>query len=192
MTPGGWAVLAALAVAAPPSLHPQAVAWPAGPVVRGTLSFDGRSSLGDFTGSTTSVQGAMTGGATLAAVRGHVEAPVASLRTGNDRRDRDLLKTMDAAVYPHIRFELEGVTPEWERGDSASVWLEGRFVIHGVARAERVRALVTRVPGGLAVRADLPMNLHDYRVDRLRRFLVFRMEPDITVHVDLVFAPTGS
>jgi polyisoprenoid-binding protein YceI len=76
----------------------------------------------------------MTGGAALTDVRGWVEAPVRTLVTGNDRRDRDLVKTMDAAQYPNIRFELEGVSVDWERGDSAGVLLEGKFVIHGVSR----------------------------------------------------------
>ena len=64
----------------------------------------------------------MTGGPTLAQVRGWVESPVSTLKTGNDRRDRDLLKTMDADIFPTILFELTGVTPEWERGDSAAAW----------------------------------------------------------------------
>jgi hypothetical protein len=31
------------------------------------------------------------------------------------------------------------------------------------------------------------MNLHDYKIDRLTRFLVFKMDPDIVVHVDVLF-----
>ena len=77
----------------------------------------------------------MTAGAAITDVRGWVEAPVKTLKTGNDRRDRDLVKTMDAEIYPNIRFELGGVTVEWERGDSAGVVLDGNFVIHGITRA---------------------------------------------------------
>ena len=42
--------------------------WPDAEVSRGTLSFDGKSTLGDFTGTTTTLRGQMTGGATLAQV----------------------------------------------------------------------------------------------------------------------------
>lgn len=94
---------------------------------------------------------------------------------------------MEADIYPNIRFQLEGVQPQWERGDSASVILTGRFFIHGVAREERIPATVTRSPGGTRVTATLPMNLHDYKVDALTRFLILKMHPDIVVHVDLVF-----
>jgi polyisoprenoid-binding protein YceI len=169
-----------------------AQSWPDAEVLRGSLSFDGKSTLGDFTGSTGSIRGQMTGAADLTLVRGWVEAPVNSLKTGNDRRDRDLLKTMEAAIYPNIRFELTGVTPEWQRGDSAGVLLRGNFVIHGVTRPESVAATVTRTPEGIQVRsAPVPMDLHDYGIDKLTRFLVFKMKRDIVVHIEVLFQSSG-
>ena len=162
--------------------------WPDAEVTRGTLSFDGKSTLGDFTGTTTTLRGQMTGGATLAEVRGWVESPVSTLKTGNDRRDRDLVKTMDAEIFPSIRFELTGVTPEWERGDSAGVVLAGNFVIHGVTRAERIPATVVRSAEGIRVQASrIPMDLHDYKIEKLTRFLVFKMNRDIVLHLDITF-----
>lgn len=161
--------------------------WPSADVRRATLSFDGKSSLGDFTGTTAEVRGQMTGGATLADVRGWMEAPVKTLKTGNDRRDRDLVKTMEADIYPNIRFELEGVTVDWERGDTTGVTLAGKFVLHGVSRAEQVKATVVRNGEGIHLTATQPVNLHDYKIDKLTRFLVLKMQPDIVVHVDVVF-----
>lgn len=177
-------MLALLLHAVPAPAQPS---WPEADLRLGTLSFDGKSTLGDFTGTTATVRGRMTGGAALADVRGWVEAPVNTLKTGNDRRDRDLVKTMEAAIYPNIRFQLEGVTVEWQRGDSASVSLEGDFFIHGVTRRERFPALVARSGDSLRVTASLPMNLHDYKVDKLTRFLVFKMNPRILVHIDVTF-----
>lgn len=181
------AVILLLALHSPGSGVAQ-LSWPDADVLRGTLSFDGKSTLGDFTGTTGTVRGRMTGGPTLAQVRGWVEAPVNSLKTGNDRRDRDLRKTMEADVFPVIRFELTGVTPEWERGDSAGVVLDGNFVIHGVTRAERIKATVSRSAEGIHVSAaQIPMDLHDYKIDKLTRFLVFKMRRDIVVHIDVTF-----
>lgn len=86
------------------------LAVPAGTVREGTLSFDGRATAGAFTGTTRAVTGEMTGGGGLSDVRGWVEAPVNTLKTGNNRRDRDLNKSMESEKYPTIRFELTGVT----------------------------------------------------------------------------------
>jgi len=151
------------------------------------LSFDGKSTLGDFTGVTTTVRGELRGGARLTEVRGWVEAPVPTLKTGNDRRDRDLVKTMEAAIYPTIRYQLEDVSVEWERGDSAGVVLQGDFFIHGVQRREKINATVARSGDSVRVTARLPMNLHDYKIDKLTRFLVFKMNPAIVVHIDVTF-----
>ena len=181
------AVILLVALYSPGSVMAQR-SWPDADVLRGTLSFDGKSTLGDFTGTTGVVRGRMTGGATLAQVHGWVEAPVNTLKTGNDRRDRDLVKTMEAAVFPVIRYELSGVTTEWERGDSAGVVLEGSFVIHGVTRAERVKAVVSRSAEVIHLTAsDVPMDLHDYKIEKLTRFLVFKMKKDIVVHIDVTF-----
>jgi polyisoprenoid-binding protein YceI len=54
----------------------------------GRLSFDGHATPGDFTGTTTTVTGEMTGGESLAAVRGWVESPVKTLDTDNGKRDK--------------------------------------------------------------------------------------------------------
>lgn len=160
--------------------------WPDAPVRSGRLSFDGKSTLGDFTGITDSVRGQMIGGL-LRDVRGWVEAPVRTLKTGNNRRDRDLVKTMEADIYPTIRFVLEGVEPPPQESDSMTVQLSGHFFIHGVSRAERFPALVRRTEAGTRVTASFPMNLKDYQITGLTRFLVLKMNPDIVVHVDVNF-----
>src|SRR5436190_2102915 len=65
----------------------------------GTLSFDGHGTPGDFVGTTSTLSGEMTGGDSLVAVRGWVEAPVKTLTTGNGRRDRDLNKSLESDKY---------------------------------------------------------------------------------------------
>ena len=115
MTRRWWPAVAGAAVALCATGAPAAAQLdghlPEARVVSGTLSFDGYATVGDFTGTTADVTGEMSGGA-LAEVRGWVEAPVKSLKTGNGRRDRDLNKSMESDRYPTIRFELSRVTPE--------------------------------------------------------------------------------
>ena len=163
-----------------------------GTVREGILSFDGRATAGNFTGATTTVSGKMTGGDGLSTVRGWVEAPVKSLKTGNNRRDRDLNKSMESEKYPTIRFELTGVTAPEPPSDSLPVTLQGRFIIHGVTRETSVPAHVTFGPDGVRVRGTTPLNLKDYEIGGLTKMLgMLKMHEEIVVYVDLVFGPAA-
>jgi len=164
---------------------------PSGSVREGTLSFEGRATAGDFTGTTKAVRGEMTGGE-LSAVRGFVEAPTNSLVTGNRRRDKDLNKSMESEKYPTIRFDLDGVAPGAARGDTLDVTLKGRFTIHGITREADLAAAVVITPDAVKLRAQAPLNLKDYRIGGLSKALgMLRMHEEILVHVDLTFAPDG-
>src|SRR6266542_859285 len=135
---------------------------PGGPVREGTLSFDGHATTGDFTGTTTTITGEMTGGAELASVRGWVEAPVTTLVTGNGKRDRDLNKSMESEKYPTIRYDLADVVPGEVRGDTVTVALHGYFLIHGVKQDATITATVLLRPDGIRVRGETPLNLKAY------------------------------
>ena len=161
---------------------------PSGTVLTGKLSFDGHATLGDFVGTTTAVRGTLTGAAELAGVRGWVEAPVNTLKTGNGKRDHDLNSSMESDTFPVIRFDLAAVAPGAARGDTVSLILHGTLTIHGVERTVDLPG--TAVFGGdqIEVRTDFPLNLNDYQIKGLSKFLgTLKMHPDIVVHVDVVF-----
>jgi len=168
------------------------LAIPAGSVREGVLSFDGRATAGAFTGTTTTVTGEMTGGS-LSEVRGWVEFPVNTLKTGNHRRDRDLNKSMESKKYPTVRFELIGVKTTDASSDSLPVTLQGRFIIHGMTRDVSVPADVRLGRDGVRVRGTTPLNLKDYEIGGLTKMLgMLKMHEEIVVHVDLVFAPAAA
>ena len=104
-----WRAAVALATVAVPAAAQQVI--PSGQVREGTLSFDGHATTGNFVGSTRTVSGEMQGGPDLTNVRGWVEAPVATLKTGNGHRDRDLNSSMESARYPTMRYDLTCVVP---------------------------------------------------------------------------------
>jgi polyisoprenoid-binding protein YceI len=180
----------ALVSGAPPAAAQSAAPVPAGSVKSGTLSFYGHGTPGDFTGTSTTVTGQMTGGDSLGAVRGWVEAPVKTLVTGDGRRDRDLNKSMESDKYPTIRFDLRGVTPAAGTPDSVPVTLLGAMAIHGVTRDVTLPGFVRREGEDLRVRSDFPINLKDYKIGGLSKLLgMLKMDEHIVVHVDVVFAP---
>ncbi len=164
-------------------------AIPSGTIGAGVLSFDGRATVGDFTGTTNAVTGEMTGGADLSAVRGWVEASVNTLLTGNSKRDKDLNKSMESGKYPTIRFDLTGVVPGATRGDTVEVTLLGTFRMHGVSREDSIPATVVLLPDTVRVRGQAPLNLKAYQIGGLSKAMgMLRMHEEILVHLDLTFA----
>ncbi len=179
--------LYALLVLTAPALAQEGV--PDGRLERGTLSFDARATLGDFTGTTDSVRGALRGAPALGQVRGWVEAPSASLGTGNDRRDRDLRKSMETDKYPLMRFALDSVIPGRRVSDSMEVVLEGDLTLHGEKRRARIPGILTFAGGTARFRGGVRINVKDYGVGGLSRFLgMFSMNKEIDVHIDVTFA----
>lgn len=167
------------------SQQPRAV--PDGRLVSGTLSFDGHATAGDFTGTTTTVSGQVTGAPDLTGVRGWVEAPVKTLKTGNGKRDKDLNKSMESDKFPVLRFELSRITRTGSP-DSTGIALHGALKIHGVTRNVELPGSVQFSAGNARVRSDFPLNLKDYRIGGLSKLLgMLKMYEKIEVHVDLVF-----
>jgi len=168
-------------------------AVPSAVLAEGSLSFEGRATVGDFTGTTRAVRGEMTAGNDLAEVRGWVEAPVTTLATGNEKRDKDLNKSMESGRYPTIRFELSGVAPKSQQGDTVLVDLQGRFRIHGVQREVTIPAIVVVEAGAIRVFGTTPMNLKDYGIGGLSKaWGMLRMYERIMVQFDLTFAPRNA
>jgi polyisoprenoid-binding protein YceI len=158
-------------------------------LLSGTLSFLGHSTVGDFVGSTSHVSGAVAGDPSGA--HGWVEAPVATLVTHNDHRDRDLRAAMEVDRYPTMRFDLDSVvtvSSREEAGETFDVLLHGRLAIHGVTRVVELPAAVSRRGDTLHVNAGFPVDVTDYRVGGLKKlFGILRMRRQIEVRVDLRF-----
>ena len=90
----GWGPVVVALVMLSMNTTAEAVAQMPGPIpngrlTSGMLSFDGHATLGDFTGTTRTVTGQLTGAPEISSVRGWVEAPVESLKTGDRKRDKD-------------------------------------------------------------------------------------------------------
>jgi polyisoprenoid-binding protein YceI len=188
-----WLVLLAILVfrslLGTPSASAQASRFiPDGRVTSGTLSFDGHATAGDFVGTTTTVAGELTGAPDLTGVRGWVEAPVKTLKTGNGKRDKDLNKSMESDKYPALRFDLARISRSGGAGDSLGVLLHGALAIHGITRNVALPATIQFSGSTARVRTDFPVNLKDYRIGGLSKLLgMLKMYENIEVHADLLF-----
>jgi polyisoprenoid-binding protein YceI len=152
----------------------------------GRLSFVGHATVGDFVGATTTMTGVVSG--ELASARGWVESPVATLATGNDRRDRDMRASLEASRFPTMRFDLGRTS----LATGSELILHGTLTIHGVSRVVDLRSTLVRSADSLHVTAEFPLNLADYRIGGLTKlFGILRMDPHIEVRLDLRFVGTA-
>lgn len=176
VTPAGsWGALGAQAV-------------PDARVESGTLGFEARATVGDFDGESSEVTGAVTGGATPSAVRGWVELPARSLRTGIGLRDRDMWKSLEAERHPQIRLDVTGVEAQGARGDTVLAQVRGTLTVRGVTRP--VSAPVAAIPTahGFRVQGRFPIDLREWEIGGLKRMLgTLRVDPAVTVRFDLLF-----
>lgn len=158
------------------------------PLRRGTLAFDGKATLGDFTGTTTTVKGELNGAPTLAEVRGWVEAPAGSLVTGNGKRDHDMYGSLEVTKYPTIRFDLDSASAGATDGDSTAVTLHGHFAIHGVMKPATIAGWVWLTPGSTRFRGSTPLDARDYQIGGLSKMLgLLKMNPGLVVRVEVEF-----
>jgi len=185
ISPAAFVVI--LALLAPGELDGQAVDTRAR--LSGEVAFDGKGTLGGFTGTSTKITGRLFEGIPLARSSGWVEADAASLKTGNNRRDRDMYSSLEVDKYPAIRFDLDSLEllgPA--QRDSVPVTLRGRFTIHGISRAAAVRGWVVRAGQRPRFAGTSPMTLTDYRIGKLTKAMgLFRMNPAITVRMNITF-----
>jgi polyisoprenoid-binding protein YceI len=114
--------------------------------------------------------------------------------TGNEHRDRDLYKAMDADRYPMVRFDLTSITPGGVvQGDSVDATLHGTFTARGVTHDVDVPVAIAFGPESIAVRGQFPLDLKDYRIHGLSRMLgLLKVDEHIVVHVALGFRPSDT
>src|SRR6478736_3708878 len=161
---------------------------PSSTAVTGQLSYDGRATLGDFTGTTDSLSGHLIGADDLSRVSGFVQARAATLKTGNGKRDRDQYKSLEVDSFPYIRYELDSVSVDAPGRDSTTVTLRGHFVLHGVRRAADLPARLVLTWISALLTAATPVDLRHYQVEGLSTLLgVLKMKPETVVRIDVRF-----
>jgi len=159
-------------------------------VTAGTLRFDADATVGDFSGVTSAVTGELRAASVPGEVRGWVEAPVRSLRTGNRMRDGHMYTTLDAGRYPLLRFEAHALEAA-VRGDSAWARLTGTLTIHGVSRSVTVPLTAARPRAGvLRIVGTFPLDVNDFGVSDglVRMGGLLRVDPNVRIALDLTFA----
>ena len=102
------------------------------------VGFDAKSSLHDFSGVTSKVEGSFTGklAASDPEAKGRIRALVADLRTGVDGRDEEMRKVLAAEKHPYVQFDLSSLEVSESDSEARTSVATGRgaFTIRGVSR----------------------------------------------------------
>ena len=154
------------------------------------VGFDGKSSLHDFTGKTSSVTGELEVDLTHPDLdpAGTIRVEAKALETGSDGRDEGMYEHLDVEHHPTIEFALEGIDEAKVDADARTVRAvaRGTMTIRGVARAVTmpVRATVDD-SRRLLLEGEMPLRLPDYSVPVPNKLGIVKVEEEVRVWIAL-------
>lgn len=167
---------------------------------RSQASFHSSTPFEDIDGLTSQISGTVTFdvknfGSTL---KGKITIPVASLKTGMEKMERDLRSSawLDASDYPDITFTIKKVENVQKLAlNKLKANVVGDFYLHGVTKEITAKTTVTYLdqspqtlkvePGDLlGVIATFDIKLSDFGVEHM--LLGTRVSNDISIKVNLV------
>jgi len=167
---------------------------------RNQATFFSTTPFEDINGITTKLQGKVTFDVKNFAntLKGEFEIPVASLKTGMEKMEKDLRSSswLDADKYPIITFKITKVSNVKNlEPNKLSAEVTGDFTLHGVTREVTTRDTVTYLDESEATRARMPgdllgvissfsIHLSDFNVEHL--LLGKRVSNDIDIRVNVV------
>ncbi len=112
---------------------------------------------------------------------------LASLDTGNRRRDRDMRQQyLETEKYPFAEFKGMLTTefdPDIEGEQPATV--EGDFTMRDISRELTVSGSLEATDGGIRVRAGWTVKLEDFNIDR-PRVLFYELSEVQTINIDIL------
>ena len=171
-----------------------ATAAPTQMTLRGKMSFVSDAPL-------ERIEGTAEGQATLsidfdapATITGEIVVGVATMKTGNDRRDGHLRGTdwLDAAAHPDIRFKVTSVTaePTVAKGEVKMVKLQvtGEFTLHGVTKPLTAPAEMKWKGKKVKITTKFPVKLADFAVKGAQGVVGRKVGDAISVDVTLLGA----
>jgi polyisoprenoid-binding protein YceI len=124
-------------------------------------------------------------------VSGQLTVRVASLSTGLDGRDKEMLKALAAEKYPTMAFVIQAVTasfPSVSEHADVLLTIQGRLTIAGVDRVKRFSGRVRWKDNRLWVRGETRFKMTDFRI-KPPTYLLLSVKDEVGVGFDLLLDP---
>lgn len=155
--------------------------------------FEASFPLGEFRGISQEVRGEFQADLENipAGIRGSVTVNTASLKTGIDRRDRDLQTTLEVDKHPSIRFTVQEARASFpslaERVDT-QLSIEGTLSIRGVERPLTLTGRAQIREGQVWVRGEGNLKMTSYGISPPKKFFL-SVGDQTRVSFDVLLAP---
>ncbi|MGH7384985.1 MAG: YceI family protein [Candidatus Rokuibacteriota bacterium] len=155
------------------------------------VAFDAFHALGNFTGTSETP----TGEVELdiedlkKPIKGSLTVPVASFRTGETGRDKDLRRALDGEHHPEIRYQIDKVDSSFPSLAENDVLLtiHGVLTMRGTARPVAFMGRIRLRQGTLWVRGESRTRPADFGIPPLRSWLI-SMKEHVLARFDLVLS----
>ena len=122
-------------------------------------------------------------------VTGRLIVQVGTISTGNEGRDKDMLKLLAADRFPTMFFVIQTVdVPSFPLGvaehTDTLLTIQGRLSIAGVERVKRFSGRVRLKQGRLWVRGETRFKMSDFGI-KPPQYLLFRVKDEVGVGFDV-------
>jgi len=146
----------------------------------GYVEFESRVPLHTFTGQSNDLVGRVN----LADSTVDFYVDLATLRTGNGKRDKDMRTALNVDEHPFAEYYGKLITPfdESLEGDQPAR-TRGTFTVHGVSREIEVQGVLRNTPDGLYMSAEWTLNLEDYDIEP-PRLLIVKVHPEQELKIE--------
>jgi polyisoprenoid-binding protein YceI len=133
------------------------------------VGFDGKSTLHDFTGVTSDLEGFLvtTLGSPERGGQAEIRARAASLTTGLEGRDENMRRLLEADTFEHLTFRFETfVTDNLDRAKKVVHGkARGTLILHGVSRPVEVPVVLTvDASRRLEIKGEVKAHLTDFGI----------------------------
>lgn len=111
---------------------------------------------------------------------------LATLKSGIDRRDRDMYRTLDIDQFPFAEFQgsiENSFNPD--SNEKQTVVARGEFSIHGVTRGVRIEGQLQKQGSELLLEAEWVLLLEDYDIDP-PGILFYRVDNEQRLRIEAV------
>ena len=152
---------------------------------KNTVTFFAKATLTSFSGVTDQIKGTLSweDSDTLNTSRVHFEVDLASIDTGNSKRNKHMReKYLETDTYP--KAEYDGKLTRWTAKNDTTylVTTEGEITIHSVKRPLTVEARLIKKESGYHVFLQFPLDITDFNIQK-PRFLVVTMDTNIQLQL---------